>query len=286
MQMGNSLMLALAITSIVLVVELTGGFLSNSLALLGDAGHVLSDLISFALAYLAFSFAMRPPSESRSFGYHRLEVLAALANGLLLIAISLALLIEAYFRFASPAPVNVGEMLVVALFGLLANLYVASKLHGHSGINARSAFLHAASDALTSVGVIVGAILIAATGNTLIDPALTVLISLAIIYSAYRVVNESLHILSESCPIGVSSSDVCRVISAVPGVKGVHDVHIWCLCSDITYMTAHVVVDDDMRMSQADGIREKLGEKLSTLGLSNLALQFETGECKGCKTCH
>jgi cobalt-zinc-cadmium efflux system protein len=285
---GKCLRLVLGLTVVAFVVELIGGYFSNSLALLSDAGHVFTDAFSLTIAYVAFQFAYKPSTRKRTFGYHRGEVFAAALNGVLLVAIALTILYEAYTRINAPMPIRTTEMLVVAVFGLAINLYVVLRLREHGNLNIRSAMLHAASDALSSVGVIIGGVLVAITGETIIDPLVSVIIAGIIFSGAYRVIRTSLHILSESSPYGVTADKVCAVMSSVSGVFEIHDVHTWCVCSDISYLTAHVVVKEKTSIEQTNKIAARVAKELKKkLGVSHVTLQFETGKVrhKKCMTC-
>jgi len=217
--MGRRFVIALGITSLILVAEVVGGILSNSLALLSDAGHVFLDAFALALSYVALRIAELPADENHTFGFHRAKVLAALANSLLLFAMVFFIAREAWERWLNPRAVNSGLMLGVAAVGLVANLLVARVLHAHDkdDLNTRSAFWHVLGDALASVGVIAGAILIALTGWYVVDPILSVLISLLILGGAWRIFRESVHILVEGSPAGISARAVAAAMERRKG---------------------------------------------------------------------
>lgn len=272
----RDLRLAMLTTAATFALEFAGGVFSNSLALLSDSAHVLSDVIAMAIALFALGLALRPSTAKRTFGYHRAEVFAAFLNGALLLAMALLIFSEAYKRLLSPQPVESGEVLAIAFIGLLSNLFVVFKLHGHGNLNVRSALYHAAGDALSSVGVIASAIGMMLTGYYALDAFVSLFIVVIILYGAYKVLRTSLHILFESSPYGIGADRVCRALGSVPGVKGAHDVHVWCVCSDITYVTAHIVMRD-MKLSRAQKLAEKIDKKLrKELGVSHTALQMET----------
>ncbi len=272
---GKRLGIALGITSIVFVLEVVGGILSNSLALLSDAGHMASDVLSIAVTFLAFRIALRPPKTRRTFGYHRVEVFAAAFNGLSLVLITLLIVFEAWNRFASPPVVNAVGMLSVSFIGLLANLWVVFVLRGHENLNVKSAYLHAFGDAVSSIGVIIAGVLIALTGLMVIDLAASLVIAGIILISSYRLLRGSLRILFEFSPVGLTQEKVEACIRSAKGVRGVHDVHVWSICSDIIYATAHVIIDD-ARVSGTACVYEDIACRLrEELGISHATIQFE-----------
>ncbi len=282
--MGRRFVLALGITSVVLAAEIVGGILSNSLALLSDAGHVFLDVFALALSYVALRLAQLPADESHTFGFHRAKVLAALANSLLLFVMVFFIAREAWERWLHPREVNSGLMLGVAVVGLAANLLVAQVLraHDHDDLNTRSAFWHVLGDALASVGVIAGAVLIAATGWYVVDPILSVLIALLILGGAWRIFRESVHILVEGSPPGIHTREVAAAIGAVPGVRNVHDLHIWSVGPGYTSLSAHVVLDDQA-LAQTQGIMDAIKQRLEAqFGIEHTTVQFECNHCGQC----
>ncbi len=271
----KQLKIVITFTSFILVVEVIGGIISNSLALLSDAAHVFSDVVALSLSFLALRLATRPPSTSRTFGYHRAEVLAALTNGIILLVVSFFIFKEAFERFSTPPEIKTTEMLVVAVFGFLVNLWVALRLRGHAhDLNIKSAFLHVVGDALASLGVIIGALFIIFTGNTAADPIISVLIGSIIIVGSLRVIRESVHILYEGTPRNVDFEMVTSVILGVDGVKSVHDLHIWSICSHINAASAHILVDD-VKMSHVGEISKSIGDKMESLNVNHTTFQFE-----------
>ena len=273
---GRNLGIALAITSIIFIIEVVGGMYSNSLSLLSDAAHVASDLLSIAITFVAFRLALNPPKTRRTFGYHRVEVFAAAFNGASLVLISLLIGYEALMRAASPPAVNAPIMFFVSLVGLLANLWVVFALKGHENLNIKSAYLHAFGDAISSIGVILAGILIQLTGIMAIDLVASIVITLIILVSAYRLLRGSLRILFEFSPVGLTQEKVAACIREAKGVHGVHDVHVWSICSDIIYVTAHATVADSRVSATAcvySDIECRLKEKL---GISHATIQFET----------
>lgn len=274
---------ALALTSSIFIIELFGGVISNSLALLSDAGHVFSDAFALALSWAALRLAARPPSAARTFGYHRTEVFAALINGVILFFIVLLIFREAYGRILSPPQVKTTQMLAVAIVGLLANLWVVLKLRGHAArdLNVKSAFLHAVGDAVSSVGVILGALLIMLTGYYFIDAAISVFIAVVILVGSLRLVRDSSHILLEGTPPHIDLNEVAKTISGIKGVVGVHDLHVWSICSHITAASAHVVVEE-CEISTVDAISRQIDEKIKSMDITHTTLQFES-EGKVCE---
>ena len=235
----------LALTAAITVVEVVGGVLTGSLALLADAVHMLSDNVAISLALVAIWLASRPTTPQRTFGYQRAEILAALANGVVLVALAIWIFIEAYGRFGDPPEVLAGWMLVVALVGLAGNLVAAWILTrtAHSSLNVRAALRHVVADALGSAGVVVAALVVLGTGWRYADPVAGVLIALLVLASSWSVLRESVHILLEGTPRGIDARELAAQLTAVPGVVDVHDLHIWTITSGFTALAAHVLVE-------------------------------------------
>jgi cobalt-zinc-cadmium efflux system protein len=240
------LLAVLAITAGVLAVEVLGGLISGSLALLADAGHMLTDVASIVLALLALHFATRPATLERTFGYYRLEILAAVANAVLLFLVAVAVFVEAVRRLADPPEVQTGLMLAVAVVGLGAN--AASLLLLHQGqehsLNLRGVYLEVAADLLGSVAVIVAAAVIGLTGWERADPVASVVIGLGILPRTWHLLREAVDVLLEATPKGMDLSEVREHIVCTPGVLDVHDLHAWAITSGLPVLSAHVVVDD------------------------------------------
>ena len=233
---------AIALTSVTLVGELIGGWWTGSLALLSDAGHVFGDVLALVLALMAFRLSQRAPTREHTFGLHRAEVFAALINSLLLGLIALTIFFRAYDRLFAPTEIKGGWMLAIGLVGLLVNAIVLTRLSGHGGdINLRGAYLHVLGDLVASVGVVVGAGLIALTGQHIIDPIVSVLIGLLILFSGLRLGQEAVHILLEGVPRGIDLREVADAITGLEEVVGAHHIHAWSLCSNYTAISAHVV---------------------------------------------
>jgi cobalt-zinc-cadmium efflux system protein len=274
-QNRRTLGLVLALTAAITVVELVGGVLTGSLALLADAVHMLSDNFAISLALVAVWLASRPTTPQRSFGYHRAEILAALANGVVLVALAIWIFIEAYGRFGDPPEVLGGWMLLVALVGLAGNLVAAWILTrtAHSSLNMRAALRHVVADALGSAGVVVAALVVLGTGWRYADPVAGVLIALLVLASSWSVLRESVHILLEGTPRGIDARALAARMTGVPGVLEVHDLHVWTITSGFPSLAAHVLVEpgDDCHAR-----RRELEQLLAAeYGIEHTTLQVE-----------
>lgn len=248
-QHRKSLQLAVILTSAFLAAEAVGGFWTGSLALLADAGHMLTDVGGLLLSLLAIHFASRPATANRTFGFFRAEILAALANGIVLVVVSAGILFEAYRRWAQPPTVSTGPMLAIAVIGLVVNLISMRLLRqGASGsLNVKGAYLEVMSDLLASIGVIAAALIMRVTGWYWFDPLVSAGIGLFILPRTFKLMWEAVSVLLESTPAGIDLRDVRRELGAVPGVVGVHDLHVWAITSGMYSLTAHVVVDADAK---------------------------------------
>src|SRR5215212_2621607 len=238
------LVIAMAITTTFFFVELAGAYVSNSLALLADAAHMLTDVAALGLALFAMWLATRATRPERTFGYLRAEILAALVNAVSLIVLAIYIFWEAWQRFQEPPEVKSGPLLVVAVAGMLANIvtaWVLSRGDAHrDNLNTRGAFLHVLGDLLGSVATIAAALIITFTGWYAADPILSVLIGGLVVFGAWTLLRESVDVLLEAAPRGVVIADVRRAMDAVPGVEGVHDLHVWTVTSGLTALSAHV----------------------------------------------
>jgi cobalt-zinc-cadmium efflux system protein len=240
------LALVLALTVVFLAVEVVAGFLTGSLALLADAGHMLTDVAGLVLALAAMKFAERPPSPRRTYGYHRVEILAALTNGLVLLGVAGYILLEAWQRFSHPTEVAGLPVLAVATVGLAVNVAGALLLHSgsQSSLNVRGAYNEVLADAASSVGVIVGAAVITATGWLWVDPLVAVLIALFILPRTFALLREAVQVLLEGTPREVDISALRAAMESVEGVKTIHDLHVWTLTSGVHALSAHAVIED------------------------------------------
>jgi len=269
------LVLVLVLTAVFMVVEVVGGWIANSLALMADAGHMLSDVAALGLSVFALWIARRPPTAGRSYGFLRVEILAAFFNGLTLVAISIAIFVQAGRRFFDPQPVEGGLMLGVAAAGLAVNLLAALLLHGASGdsLNIRGAYLHVLGDLLGSVAAIVAAIVILATGWTPADPIISCLVASLILFTSWRLVRESIDILLEATPRGIDLDAVNRAICAIPGIDHVHDLHVWTLTSGFLAMSGHATIADlnDYRRVLSE-IHDRMHD---TFGITHVTVQLD-----------
>lgn len=276
------------VSCIVFIVQLFGWYYSNSLALLGDSAHVFSDIIAIGASLLAMKLALRLPTSRRTFGFHRAEVFAALFNGALLVVMAVIIAYEAFTRFGTGYEINSIPMLFTALVGLFGNIYVVYHLQHDENLNVRSAFLHAAGDALSSVGVIIGAILILLTGQYVIDIIVSIIISVLILFGAYKILRSSLSILLESAPYGVSVETIEKTILTIKGVKGVHDIHVWRTCSEFVFAMMHIETKEqnlvELRRVQLE-IEKVLHDKYE---ITHVTIQFEPYgcSCRSEKMCH
>ena len=250
----------LVMTAAYMLAETIGGILTNSLALLADAGHMLSDVGSLGLSLIAMRFAAKPRTANMTYGYYRAEILAALVNGVTLVGISIFIFYEAATRFQSPRTVLSAPMLVVASAGLLVNLggaLILSRKKGES-LNVRGAFLHVLADALGSVGAIAAGGIMLATGWYLADPIVSVLIALLILFSSWRLLKESVTVLMEGAPPHINSMEIEEAIKNIPGVEEVHDLHIWTVTSGFDAISAHVVVMDSGTVFDAQKVLKQV----------------------------
>lgn len=273
----KKLLLASLLTGGMMVVEVVGGLLTNSLALISDAGHMLTHLLALVLSLVALIFASRPPTEKKTFGFYRLEILAALINGVTLLLITSWIFYEVYQRFLKPTPVASLQMLVIAVLGLLVNLITAIILMGPSArsLNTRSALFHLLGDVFSSVGVVLGAVAIYFTGQWVIDPLLSIPICILILIWSYRLIMESVEILLEATPRNIDYDQVMMEIKVVEDVEEVHDLHIWTLTSGMYALSAHIKVRD-MSISDTARLLKKLNFLLcQRFRIGHTAIQFE-----------
>jgi len=268
------LAIALGITATVMVAEVVGGWLAGSLALLADAGHMLADAAALGLALFVARVAQRPATPERSFGLLRLEILAALVNGALLIAIAIGIGVEAWHRLKAPATVNGPLLLGIAGVGLVANLVSLRILHhGHEhSLNQRGAYLHVLGDLLGSVGALAAGGIVVATGWVVADPLISVLITLLVLGSAWRLIKESTDILMEATPNHIALGDVHDRIASVAGVDSVHDLHVWTVTSGVVAMSGHLVVRNP---TDNQPVLEAVQDRMRDLGINHVTVQME-----------
>lgn len=278
LQLSTRLWLSFLTVGVILVVEVAGGLLSNSLALLSDAGHVFTHLFALALGWLGIRQSLRLATGRMTFGYLRIDVLFAAINAVTLLGIALAVIYGSYLKFRNPQPVTGSVMLVVALFGLLANLLVAFLLSSGArvSLNVRSILWHVWGDTLSSVVVVFGGAFIALTSWYWVDPAASVLIALLIAYGAFRILREGVNIFLEATPGHLSLEKITRAIGQVPGVVGVHDLHVWTISPQLHTLSCHIVVED-RPVSQTVPILKEIEHLLGhEFDIGHSTIQFET----------
>lgn len=274
------LILTFSITLCILVAEVAGGLLSNSLALLSDAGHVLTDAFALGLSLIAAWIGKKPSDYRATYGYQRVGLLAAIINGLSLLGISVFIFAETYHRFLAPPPIQLSVMLPVATAGLIGNLLMVLILgHGHHDLNIKSAWLHVLGDTLSSVGVIISGIIVYLTGWKFADPVAGFLIGIIILSGGVRVVKEATGIFLELVPKGFDVEDIAKRIAELPEVMGIHDIHIWSLTHKKVSFSAHIWVHDQ-KLSELGPLRTKIEGYLRDLNISHILLQFECAECE------
>lgn len=256
---GNKLKYSIILSLTILAAEVIGGLLSNSLALLSDAGHVFADIIALGLSWYGVRQAARPSNSRMTFGYHRIGVLVAIINALTIFVIAVVILYEAYNRFRQPTEVKSILMMAIAFVGLSANILVTWWLRRaqRSNINIRSAFWHAFGDALASIGVIIGGLVILFTGQFWVDPLVSVLISLVILFAAWSIFREGFRVILEATPRDVDIMAMISALKQIPGVKDVHDVHVWSISPELRAMNGHITIDDTS-LSQSALIRTEI----------------------------
>ncbi len=280
-QPGSTLLAALALTLGFSWVEAVAGWWSGSLALLGDAGHMLTDATALGMAALAAWLARRPPSARHSYGLGRLEVMAALFNALFMVAVVAGIAVAAVQRLSAPQPVNGMAVTVVAALGLAVNVAVALVLsRGEQSLNTRGALLHVMGDLLGSVAALISGVVVSYTGWTPIDPILSLFICALILHSSLGLLRETLHTLMEGVPFGISLPEVGEAMTGVAGVDSVHDLHIWSLNGERAALSAHVLVAD---MGQWEGVLAGLREMLAErYGIEHVTLQPESSSQTVC----
>lgn len=278
---AGRLVWAVVLTAVTLVAEIIGGIWTNSLALLSDAAHVFLDLFALLLSLGAIGLSTLPPSETRTFGWHRSEVFASLINGVTIFLIAIGIFYEAWGRLLHPEAVNSLPMLVIAAIGLAMNLLAASALHEHShdDLNVHSAFLHVIGDAASSVGVIVGGIVMYFWRWYVLDAVISIGIGCVVFWGSWRVLREAVHILLEGVPRGLKVPEVAESMRSVTGVKDVHHLNVWTICSHIVALSAHLDVEDDHKHRQADVIHAVEHMLLGRFRISHTTLQVECISC-------
>jgi cobalt-zinc-cadmium efflux system protein len=264
-----------------MLAEIVGGFLANSLALLSDAGHMLTDVLALSLSILAIRFAQKSPTSSKTFGFYRLEILAAFFNGILLLFVSFYIFYKAYHRLLNPEEINGLFMITVAFIGLLANgvgIFILRK-SAHKSLNVKSAFFHVIGDTISSGGVIVGGLLILYTGWYLVDPIIGMCIGLLILRGAYALVKESIDIFLEATPKDINIKGMLEDLHKIGGVKEIHHLHLWTITSGINAMSAHVLIDDVLTSKSAHILKEIETLLQRKYNIEHSTIQFESELC-------
>ena len=274
------LVLVMILTGLMMVVEFVAGLLTNSLGLIGDAGHMLTHFVALAISFAAILIAARPSSDKRTFGLYRIEILAALLNGVFVVFISFYIFYKAYLRILAPEKIATTEMLIIAIVGLIVNLLAAVILFDVSkeDINIKSAFVHLLGDTVSSVGIILAAIVIMFTDWYFLDPLVAVFIGVIILYWGYQLIRDSVDILLESVPKDIDIRDLEKCAkSHDPRIKDIHDIHVWQITSGMYTMTAHVVVED-LKVSETSELLEKIRKCMEEhFSITHINLQFELG---------
>jgi cobalt-zinc-cadmium efflux system protein len=279
----KSLLLALFLTASIMVLEFFGGIFSNSIALISDAGHMLTDTLALALSLFAVIFATRPATAKKTYGYYRLEILAALLNGVILTVIALVIFYKAYLRILSPQAIKAEILLSVAFVGLLANIIGLFILHKkRSNLNVRGAFLHILGDTLSSIGVIIGGIIILLTGWVKVDAIIGIVIGAVIIYGSFRLIKESVDILLEAAPSGIETLQVSEAMKTIEGIKEVHHLHIWCITTGLIALSGHIVLEKPF-LAASDDILKRIREMLhDRFQINHATIQIESEDYFEC----
>ncbi len=274
---ARGLRIALILTAAFLVAEVVGGLLSNSLALLADAGHMLTDVAALALSLFVAWFSRQPETPEKTYGYLRWEILAALLNGATLLAVSVWIISEAILRLRHPPPVASGIMLGVAVASVATNLISARVLHGgsHASLNLRGAYVHVLGDLLGSIGTVIAAVLVRYTGWLPADPIASIIMTALIVRGAWRLVRESVDILLEATPSHISTGAVRAQLAAIPGIESVHDLHVWTVTSGMVAMSAHAIVREPSRHQH---VLEHIHDAVRLFGIEHVTVQLEQAE--------
>lgn len=262
-----------------MIVEVIGGILSNSLALLSDAGHMLSDAVSLGVGAIAFVLGEKVANYDKTFGYKRFEILAAVFNGVTLILIALFIFYEAIERLRTPVGITSTTMLIIAIVGLVVNIVVAWVLirggDTKENLNLRAAFLHVIGDMLGSVGAIVAALFIMLFGWNWADPVASVIVAILVLLSGIRVTRDSLHILMEGTPKNVNMDEIIKTFKNTPGIIDIHDLHVWSITSGVNALSCHVVVDDSVTLSDSQKMLKQIEHDLLHLDIGHVTVQVE-----------
>ncbi|MEI3605719.1 cation diffusion facilitator family transporter [Pseudogracilibacillus sp. SE30717A] len=274
------LLISFFIISAYMIVELFGGIITNSLALLSDAGHMLSDAISLGVGVLAFSLGERAANYSKTYGYKRFEILAATFNGITLIVIALYIFYEAYNRFTNPPVVASNGMLIIATIGLLVNIFVAWLLMRRGdtkdNLNMRAAFLHVIGDMLGSVGAIIAALLIMFFNWGWADPLASVIVAVLVLISGWRVTKDSIHVLMEGTPRNIELKEIISKMKQIDGIINIHDLHVWSITSGHHALSCHAVVDERLTVKESQILIKRIEDELHHMGIGHVTTQIES----------
>ena len=280
MTLEKRLLLSFTLTLLILFAEVIGGIISKSLALLSDAGHMLTDVFALGLSMVALRIGRKPSDRRATFGYQRIGLLAAVINAVSLIIIALFIFYESYHRFLSPPQIHTSTMLIIAGIGLIGNILIALILgHSHKDLNIKSAWLHVLGDTLSSVGVIISGVIIFYTGWPYADPVASILIGVIILFGGISVVKEALTVFLEMTPTGFDAEKIVKKIAEMPGVMGIHDVHLWSPSHRNVAFSAHIWVHDQ-KLSEVAELRRTIEEALMAMDIRHIMLQFECAECE------
>lgn len=274
----KALTISLILIASFMIVEIIGGVLTNSLALLSDAGHMLSDAISLAVALAAFKMGEKAADSARTFGYRRFEILAAVFNGVTLIVIAVFIVVEAAGRFVNPPEVATTGMLIIAALGLIINIIVAKILMSgdtHDNLNMKGALLHVFGDLLGSVAAIVAALSIMFFGWGFMDPLASVIVAILIAVSAFRILRQSLNVLMEGVPENIDVDTVINTINNIEGIEDAHHLHVWSISSGMNAMSIHVVVNGKLNVHETQKIIHRIDEKMKHENIEHVTVQVE-----------
>lgn len=278
------LLFSFIIITAFMIIEIIGGFVANSLALLSDGLHMFSDAVSLGVALVAFIYAEKHATLSKTFGYKRFEILAALFNGVTLFIIGIIIIIEAIQRFFKPTEVQSTEMFIISVLGLVINIVVAILMFSggdtKENINMRGAFIHVLGDLLGSLGAIIAAILIWAFSWTVADPIASIIVSILIIKSSWGITKSSLNILMEGAPSNINIETIINTILEEDAISAVHDCHLWTISNDLNALSCHAVVSSDMTVAGCEQLLERIEDKLNHLNVNHMTIQLETDKHK------
>ena len=280
-QTTSRLSLSLFLTLLFVFIEAAAGYFSNSLALLTDAAHNLTDVIALGLSWFAIRLTAQPANAQRTYGYHRAGILVALLNSTTLVLISIGIFYEAYKRFISPPEVQSGVLISVGLIAVVINFVTALLVHrgSESDLNLRSAFVHLMGDVISTIGAVIAGIMIYFTGANWLDPFVSVLIGLLILYNAWGILRDAVDILLESTPHDVDMKKMVREITQLDGVLGVHDLHVWSITQNLRTMSAHILTED-ISVSAGAEIQNRINELVyHRYNIAHATLQLECEEC-------